>query len=114
MLQGEPGAKRVEATLVGSVVSTVNWAEVIQKAQARGVETEGLAGELIGAGLLIVPFGIEEAERCGRLWAATSPDGLSLGGRACLATALERDLPVLTADRSWTELEVGIRVESIR
>lgn len=114
MLQAEPGAERVEAMLVGSLVSTVNWAEVIQKAQAQGVETEGLAGELSGAGLRIVPFGLEEAERCGRLWAATSRYGLSLGDRACLATALERDLPVLTADRSWTELKVGVRIESIR
>ena len=67
MLQGEPGAERVEVLLVGSVVSTVNWAEVIQKARARGVDTEGLADELRGAGLQIVPFGLEEAERCGLL-----------------------------------------------
>lgn len=100
--------------LAGSVVSTVNWAEVIQKAQARGVDTEGLADELTAAGLRIVPFGLAEAERCGHLWAGTSRHGLSLGDRACLATTLERDLPVLTADRSWTELEVGVQIESVR
>ncbi len=100
--------------LVDSVISAVNWAEVVQKAQARGVQTEGLAGELSGAGLRIVPFGLDEAERCGLLWAATARHGLSLGDRACLATALQRDLPVLTADRAWTELDIGVPVESIR
>ncbi len=114
MLQAEAGADRVEALLDGSVVSTVNWTEVIQKAQARGVDTTGLAHELIGAGLQIVSFDLAAAERGGLLWADTWGQGLSLGDRACLAAALERGLPVLTADRAWTELNLGVTVESIR
>ncbi len=114
MLQGETGAERVEALLDGSVVSTVTWAEVIQKAQARGVETRGSADELSAAGLRILPFDLAEAERCGLLWADTSRFGFTLGDRACLAAALERDLPVLTADHAWTGSGIAVTVESIR
>lgn len=105
MLQGEPGAERVEALLDGSVVSTVNWAEVIQKAQARGVDTEGLAEELSGAGLQVVPFDLADAERSGRLWADTWRHGLSLGDRACLArrwSATSRCSLRTTLGPNWT------------
>lgn len=113
MLRGEPGASRVETLLSGSVISTVNWAEVIGRSVARGVDTDGLAYELMGSGLKIAPFDLAEAERCGRLWSETWRLGLSLADRACLATALVRDLPVLTADRAWNDLDIGIPIESI-
>lgn len=40
--------------------------------------------------------------------------GLSLGDRACLSLAVLRGLPVLTADRVWARLTVGIEVHCIR
>jgi PIN domain nuclease of toxin-antitoxin system len=40
----------------------------------------------------------------------TRQAGLSLGDRACLALGLTRGLPVLTADRVWAQLDVGVEV----
>jgi ribonuclease VapC len=40
--------------------------------------------------------------------------GLSLGGRACLALGIALRAPVYTADRSWKNLKLGIRIHLIR
>jgi PIN domain nuclease of toxin-antitoxin system len=53
---------------------------------------------------------VEEAE----LWRSTRHLSLSLGDRACLALAGRLDLPALTADRAWVELDVGVDVRAIR
>ncbi len=42
------------------------------------------------------------------------PAGLSLGDRACLALARRLGLPVLSADRTWLKVDVGVAVEFIR
>ena len=40
--------------------------------------------------------------------------GLSLGDRACLALGKRLNLPVLTADKVWTSLSLGITINLIR
>jgi ABC-type thiamine transport system ATPase subunit len=45
---------------------------------------------------------------------STRPQGLSLGDRVCLATALRLSRPVLTADRLWATLDVDVSVHLIR
>ncbi len=45
---------------------------------------------------------------------ATQPLGLSLGDRACLALALGRQIPAVTADRTWARLKIGVPVQVIR
>jgi|GEM_PF-2780485 len=40
--------------------------------------------------------------------------GLSLGERACLALALALGRPLVTADRVWGNLDVGVEVILIR
>ena len=40
--------------------------------------------------------------------------GLSLGDRACLALGKRLNLPVLTADKIWTSLSIGIAITLIR
>lgn len=44
----------------------------------------------------------------------TRSRGLSLGDRACLALGLRLKLPVITADRSWVGLRLGVTVREIR
>jgi PIN domain nuclease of toxin-antitoxin system len=58
--------------------------------------------------------GSDEALDSGLLREATRAAGLSLGDRLCLAAARARQARVLTADRSWAGLDVGVEIEVIR
>jgi len=44
----------------------------------------------------------------------TKPLGLSLGDRTCLALAIDRECPVMTADRNWAKLNIGVPIQLIR
>jgi PIN domain nuclease of toxin-antitoxin system len=114
LFHGESGAASVEEALEGARVSTVNWAEVVQKSVARAVVTTSMREELAGTGVIFEPFTAQQAETTGTLWLKTRRWGLSLGDRACLALALEKSLPVITADRVWTKLDLSLEIQVIR
>lgn len=113
-LQDEPGSDTVEAALAESVISSVNWAEVVQKVIAAGIAAEGMLDDFAALGLTVLPFTAEEAETAGRLWAQTRRHGLSLGDRACLSLGLRLNIPVLTADRIWTKLGLALEIRALR
>jgi len=113
-LQDEPGSEAVELVLAESVISSVNWAEVVQKSIAAGVTVDGMRVDLEALGLEIYPFAPEDAEVTGRLWQQTRQYGLSLGDRACLSLGLKLGIPVLTTDRAWANLGLTLDVRVIR
>lgn len=102
----EPGQQRVAAALDDAVISTVNWAEVLQKITADGGDTDRLGDGLIALGLRVEPLTLDDARMTARLWPNTRTAGLSLGDRACLATAHRFRLPALTADHAWKALDL--------
>lgn len=113
LLAREPGAEAVALVLATSAMSTVNWSEVLQKARARGIDTDGLEAELASLGVEFLPFGVAAAEAAADIWLRGARH-LAFADRACLATAIVTESPALTADRAWSELDVGVRVELIR
>lgn len=116
---GEPGGSTVsEALMTGcSLLSTVNYAEVISKLGDYGVSPEQLADQFAEKDIIdlleLVDFTPEMAERAADIRRTTLSLGLSLGDRACLALAEVRGLPALTADRRWSEV-AGVEVKVIR
>jgi ribonuclease VapC len=62
----------------------------------------------------VVAFDHHHARIAAQLLLQTRPLGLGIGDRACLALAIERKLPVLTADKAWQTLRVGVAVRVIR
>jgi ribonuclease VapC len=114
LLRGEPGAEVVAQRLDGSSVSSVNWSETARRLLDLGTRLSGLAAELQGAGLVILPFSAEDAEEAARLAAPSRNLGLSFADRACLALAKRLDRVALTADRAWLGVDLGVRVEAIR
>lgn len=114
-LQREPGFEAVrEALREGAATSAVNLAEVAGKLKARGKDPERIVRRLLAMGLEVLPFTLEEALEAGALDPLTRPLGLSLGDRACLAAGRVRGLPVLTTDRTWAGLDLGVPVEVVR
>ena len=113
-LQREPGAGSVRAVLGDALMSTVNWTEVIQKAAGSENEAAELRADLESLGLVLEPFSASQAGIAGSLRAPTMEFGLSLGDRACLALAIERGETILTADRIWQRLTLGVGIEVIR
>lgn len=113
-LHDEPGGEKVSAVLEGARVSTVNWTEVLQKALQRDVDVAGMRQEFTQVGVSFEPFTAQQAETAASLWPRTRNHGLSLADRACLALAMDKQLPVLTADRAWTGLAMGIEIRVVR
>lgn len=95
-------------------MSSVNLSEVVSTLTDRGMPSEAVRSALLGLGLEIHAFDEEAAFAAGALRTVTRSFGLSFGDRACLALARALDKPVLTADRAWKRLSLGIRVEVLR
>ena len=112
LLQDEPGGESVR--LETSVMNSVNFAEVVQQSVKRGAPVDSLLEELRLLGLEVTPFTPEEGHLAGGLILQTQSKGLSLGDRACLATAQLLNTAAVTADRAWEELEIGIEIKVIR
>jgi ribonuclease VapC len=104
----------VEQVLATAVMSTVNWCEVLQKLRARAIDEKAVYKNLVVLGLQIIPFGLGHAEKAGELWHITAPLGLSLDDRACLATGLIENLPIMTADQTWQKLPLTVDIQMIR
>lgn len=110
----EPGGDRVAARLRRGLVSAVNMVEVLTRLIDRGVGPDAAELTLGALGLRVVDFDAAQGRVAAALRPATRKAGLSLGDRACLALGQREEKPVLTADRSWEGLEVGVRIELIR
>lgn len=114
LAEDEPGAAQVAACVEGGIVSSVNWAEVLQKAVAADIDIVRLIREFGSLGLRIEPFTQEDAEISANVWLRNQNAGLSLADRACLALASRLGLPAVTADRAWATVEVGADVSVVR
>ena len=119
-LRGEPGAEKVRAALgLGAAISAANWAEVLSKFVDLGQNPDDVPARLIregilGSALLVWPLDEALCRPIARLRRQTRFAGLSLADRACLALGLTLRLPVLTTDRVWRKLKIGVQVRCIR
>jgi PIN domain nuclease of toxin-antitoxin system len=110
----EPGWDSVATHLRSSAVSTVNAAEVMSRFADVGSDPDFVHQQLVATECEIVPATVAHALIAARLRPLTRHLGLSLGDRICLALAIERQCPALTADRNWANLKIGIPIQLIR
>lgn len=114
LMNAESGAKIVAEAIPGAAISAVNLSEVVAKLSEAGMPESAIRHSLQPLGLEVIPLDEDQAYRSGLLRTSTKRAGLSLGDRGCLGLALKLGLPVLTADRTWLELSIGVEVKTIR
>jgi PIN domain nuclease of toxin-antitoxin system len=110
----EPGADRVAPELSTALIGAANVTEVLTRVLREGGDSDAVVADMDALGLSIVPVSREHAIIAAELYPLTMSAGLSLGDRLCLALAIERNVPVMTAERAWFGLPHGANVILIR
>jgi PIN domain nuclease of toxin-antitoxin system len=112
----EDGAEQVMLALsrpqVG--ITVANLTEVVSKLRQRGMTMAGCRAFIEDLQLIVVSADTETALLAGELHAQTRWAGLSLGDATCLATAVQHGATVVTADRAWGRLGVGVGISVVR
>jgi PIN domain nuclease of toxin-antitoxin system len=114
VIKREPGFDNVLPVLFGGIVSSINIAEVVTWYAMRNFSQDNIRTAINDLRVRVMQFDQPRAVAAGLLACRTMRRGLSLADRACLALALELGLPVLTADRAWVGLDLGVDVRLIR
>ena len=113
-LRREPGGDIVREVLRTSIISVVNLSEVLAKAAESPSGFDSAKAAIQGLPLRVAVFDEQQSVISAGLRPVTRPLGLSLGDRCCLALGLVEEAPVLTADRDWSKLRLGIEIRVIR
>ena len=113
-IHNELGGDLVQEIVEESVVSSVNWSEVLQKLNRADADTQAITSALKALGLEIIAFNEDDASIAASLWPETKSLGLSLADRACLATGRRLKLTVVTADKVWQSLDAEQKIKLIR
>jgi len=118
MIHAEPGGDRAAELLsepgAQILVSAVNLSEAQAVLINRGTPDKEAWELLSDLSLEVIAFDAEQARSAGILISQTREFGLSFGDRACLALGLQERCVVITADRAWKKLNVGVKMELIR
>jgi len=110
----ETGADRVDALLSRAALSSVNLSETLAKLADRGVDMSIAATAVERLNIDIIPFDAIQARVCAELRLPTRAAGLSLGDRACIALGMMLGATIVTADRPWASLDLGVPMIFIR
>ncbi len=130
VLDREPLAVRFTAALAQARIVDVNLGEVFYKvAEKMGIAPSDVGAVLHANGVKVIATGAAGAARFPMLkkldlelrerlrqqgWPPSGMKTLSLADITCLATALERELVVLTGDKHWKLLGLPLRIEDFR
>lgn len=110
----EKGAEKIDNHLPNAMISSVNLTEVASYHVRKGMPMDEFSELLKDLSLNVIEYNEEQALLAAALLPKTSPRGLSLGDRACIALAMTQNLPVLTSDKAWKLLDLDVKIEVFR
>ncbi|GBD39835.1 hypothetical protein HRbin37_02121 [bacterium HR37] len=114
VLLGKEPAKEIEKLIPSSVISSVNFSEVVTKLTDIDMPESKIREVLESLPIEVYPFNKKQAYIAGLLRPLTKSKGLSFGDRACLSLGMLLKAPVVTMDRVWKNLNIGIEIRVLR
>jgi ribonuclease VapC len=114
VIRREPGYENVLPLMVGAQISCVNVSEVFCKAVSKGGSLEAVRRMLVSLPVSAVPFDEEQATIAASLYPSTHKRGVSFADRACLALGISQSAVIVTGDREWESLDLGVEVRRFR
>jgi PIN domain nuclease of toxin-antitoxin system len=114
LLKQEPLGKLDPRRLFRATISAVNLSEVLERLCSGGLSESEAEAAVAELSLRVTDFDESQARLAAYLRPQTRHAGLSLGDRACLALGQSLRCPVITADRAWARLDIGVDVLVIR
>ena len=114
LLLREPGHGTVAGRLAEACVSAVNISEVLARMSREGIAPRALLSRLAALGPSIVAFDQAQAVLASEMREQARSHGIGLADCCCLALAQLRNVPVMTADRAWKELNLSVEIVLIR
>ena len=109
----ETGEDEVAKLIRDCVISPINLVESLSKAALKGLDPDLVRTRLLEGGLRVADLSTLELAGVVALHPLARVD-VSLADRFCLALAIERRLPVVTADRPWASLGLPVELRFIR
>lgn len=113
MLNQETGSEEILQLIDNAAISSLNLSEIIAKLADPGIPEEEIRQILLHLNLEVVLFHEEQALRAGMMPPATKSIGLSFGDCACLALGIFLNQPVITTDRLWSNLNLGVEIRVV-
>ena len=114
LLRNEPGADIVRQHLPSSLISAMNYSEVLKKTIEVGGSSDAVRLHVGSLPISIVAFDTSHAESTAELYPLTKPLGLSFADRACMALGIRSDCIVLTAEQKMAKAKVSVNIVLIR
>ena len=114
MFFDEPGGDRVLKVIDRAVCCAPIVTEIVTRLINMGRSESEAESDFRLSGIPVEPLDMNLAIKAGQLRAVTRERGLSLGDRSCLALAMRDGARVMTADRPWQGLDLGVEIELIR
>lgn len=114
LLKREPFDGFDPTRLFRATISAVNLSEVLERLCSGGLDQPEADEAVAELNLRIVDFDETQARLTAQLRPLTRAAGLSLADRACLALGRSLGCVVVTADRAWAAVDLGVEIVLVR
>lgn len=114
LINQEKGADIVKRYFPFVVMSAVNVSEVATILHHTGIPTDEVTLMLNDLLQTVIPFEKKQIYQTAFLRDKTRHLGLSFADRACLALGILHQQTIITADKAWGKLKLGVAIQLIR